>query len=432
MSNLIKHTVPVILVLVVCITCLVSPVSAASDDSVFFNVLDYGFCNETGTNTGTFDGSNPLTMSYSLPEKMTVQYIDVLFTYRTSGSISSVTVGKNSDVSLTVMKIDGNLYRAFGSFTAKLYDTLILSFTQSSTSSNSITINSLKIGLDSFRFHALSGKLTADALGVVSSVSWSSGGGNYLYLPDSKSDSGSYYPTYRSTVTIDEWYLYDYIDLTLCFIGNGFHSASAFLSDRSGVVPFTISYSYPYSTTYEGINYVTVHLDLSDVVRDDSKTLSFCFTSEYHVSYSSFVLCHSCYGIVDNITVSSDTRWYSRILDAIESLSDKFDEAFGLNDDSASDALETQEEINVSINTQLVGAVEDWNTHIEVVQTGYDSALTKATPALGWLASLADRVFTNMGWFGNIYFLIGLISVIMLVLSKSGLARSVGRIRRND
>ena len=143
-----------------------------------------------------------------------------------------------------------------------------------------------------------------------------------------------------------------------------------------------------------------------------------------------------CYGFVTNTTDNVVVTWfrkiYSVITNGFSNLLSKLDDVFGVNDTSVDAAVQTQEEINVSVNNQLVGAVEDWNTNIEVVQTGYDSAVTKAAPALGWLASLADRIFTNMGWFGNIYFLVGLISVIMLVLSKSGLARSVSRFRRNE
>ena len=64
------------------------------------------------------------------------------------------------------------------------------------------------------------------------------------------------------------------------------------------------------------------------------------------------------------------------------------------------------------------------------MQTNYDMAFEKTTPALVWLASLADGIFNGMGWFGNVYFLVGLISVIMLVLSKSGLAHKIGSISR--
>ena len=195
--------------------------------------------------------------------------------------------------------------------------------------------------------------------------------------------------------------------------------------------------SYFNSSDVESFSTVTVTIDLTGIDRSQG-SLSLFITGLYHSSNSEsyFGRIVHCYGFVTNTTDNVVVTWfrkiYSVITNGFSNLLSKLDDVFGVNDTSVDAAVQTQEEINVSVNNQLVGAVEDWNTNIEVVQTGYDSAVTKAAPALGWLASLADRIFTNMGWFGNIYFLVGLISVIMLVLSKSGLARSVSRFRRNE
>lgn len=74
---------------------------------------------------------------------------------------------------------------------------------------------------------------------------------------------------------------------------------------------------------------------------------------------------------------------------------------------------------------QIGSAVDEWNGNISVVTDGFNSGLDGATPALVWLSNIAEGVFDGLGWFGNIYFFLGFLSVFFLIMSKSGLAGKI-------
>ena len=427
-----KRIIPCLLVLVLCITCLVFPASAATGE-IMYDLLDYSTLNDSGSNYVKFTQSS--LVSYDVTEPVIFRYIDM--TISMVGALSDVYVGNSSSNmhQLTAEQISGSLYRVYGSIPSMtFYDKFWIKFDSGSDSTSWYTIHSLKVcNVVSNTVPTIGRFVVSDYYGRNSDITMSS--------PDEEPDvyfrplegtiiSGDYV----SWVYLSDWKRFDYIDVQLYINAADVTSLSveqgdlflehdvSFIGDNDEITSWT---------------WIVVRVDLSSCDRNSANAPVITLSGHYFLEIeTSHVRLQSIRGIVTipepSPLLSFWTNLKSFLSTNFNTLFSKIDEGFGLNDDSASNAVQTQEEINVSINNQLVGAVEDWNTHIEVVQTGYDSALTKATPSLGWLASLADRVFTNMGWFGNIYFLIGLISVIMLVLSKSGLARSVGRIRRND
>lgn len=431
MSNLIKRTVPVILVLALCFTCLVSPASAATGE-IMYDLLDYSTLNDTGSNYVKFTQSS--LVSYAVTDPVIFRYIDM--TISMVGALSDVYVGNSSTNmhQLTAEQISGSLYRVYGSIPSMTFSKFWIKFESGSDSTSWYTIHSLKVcNVVSNTVPTIGRLVVSDYYGRNSDITMSSPDEEpevYFRPLEGTIVNGDYV----SWVYLSDWKRFDYIDVQLYINAADVTSLSveqgdlflehdvSFIGDNDEITSWT---------------WIVVRVDLSSCDRSSANAPVITLSGHYFLEVDiSHVRLQSIRGIVTIPEPSPLLAFWTNLKSFFSSnfntLFSKIDEAFGLNDESASNAVQTQEEINVSINNQLVGAVEDWNTHIEVVQTGYDSALTKATPALGWLASLADRVFTNMGWFGNIYFLIGLISVIMLVLSKSGLARSVGRIRRND
>lgn len=432
MSNLIKRTVPVLLVLVLCATCLVSPASAATE-STMYDLLDYSTLDDTGSNYVVFNNSS--TVFYSVPNRSVIRYVDM--TISMVGAVSEVSVGPNPNllVPLTVEHIDGYLYRVYGSISSLTFSSFCINFDSGSSSNSWYTIHSIKVSTSEVSpVRSLGSLWVYDSVGGSSSVSMSSPTDEpEIYLSQDTGATVSY-ADFACSVSLSEWKKFDYLDVLLYLDVE--HINSIFAKHGSISLDCDISYLTP-ADQINTYYWVMVHVDLSSADRSSSVVPTIELTGTYYnqVNYNKIRL-KSITGLVSIPDPSPLlSYWYnlrSFLSTNFNTLFAKIDLAFGLDDNSASSAQQTQEEINVSVNNQLVGAVEDWNTHIEVVETGYDLAFTKTTPALDWIASLANGIYSGLGWFGRLYLLIGLVSVFMLVLSKSGLSRKIGSsIRRS-
>ena len=418
-----KRIIPFLFVFVLCIICLVSPVSAASE-STMYELLDYSTLNDTGSNFVDFAGSKSVV--YSIPNRAVIRYVDMIISM--VGPVSTVSVGPNSSnlTELTVEHIDGRLYRVYGPLPSKVYpSSFFISFESGSTSTSWYTIQSIKLSTSEVDSVPSIGSLWVyDSIGGSSSVSMSSPSDEpEIYLTQSTGSSVSF-ADFACSVSLTQWKNFDYLDVLLYLDVEHINSIFAIHGDK--VLDTDISYLTP-SDQINTYYWVMVHVDLSSADRNSTIVPAIQLTGTYYnqVSYNKIRL-KSLLGYV-SIPDPSPTLslWYN--------LKAFLSDLFGENDSSANSAIQTQQDINITINNQIVGAVEDWNTHIDVVETGYNQAFLKTTPALSWLASLANSIFTNMGWFGNIYFFIGLISVFMLILSKSGLAHKIGStIRKGD
>lgn len=423
MSNLIKRTVPVFLVLALCVTCLVFPASAATGE-IMYDLLDYSTMNDSGSNYVKFTQSS--LVSYAVTDPVIFRYIDM--TISMVGAVSDVYVGNSSTNmhQLTAEQISGSLYRVYGSIPSMTFSKFWIKFESGSDSTSWYTIHSLKVcNVVSNIVPTIARYVVQDAYGVNTDITMSS--------PDEEPMvyfrviEGGYLEEYVSWVYLPDWKRFDYIDVMVHI--NAADVTSLTVKQGDLFLEHDVSFICD-NDDVDSWYWISVRVDLSSCDRNSTALPFITLSGHYYTpdEYSYFVL-QSVQGIVSFPEPSPLLAFWTNLKSFFSSnfntLFSKIDEAFGLNDESASNAAQTQEEINVSINNQLVGAVEDWNTHIEVVQTGYDSALTKATPALRWIVSLADRIFVNMGWFGNVYFLIGLISVIMLLFRKSGLADKI-------
>lgn len=454
MNNLIKRTVPVILVVCCIFLGLSVPfVSAESvgslnnNSSPYLDLLPY----LSVENPITFNGSTERYIGFSSAPVADYSYIDILFyTDSTDFSIPMYAGGA------TVYHIDGDLYRAFGQMYYDSHNNMSPYFYIDCNNGSYFTFVSCKVTLQDFSPVAIpySYKLATPYNSVSGTFSVGSANVSAPFdtnIPDISDGSLlSYFISLTLETSIQK--KFDYVSIPLSISCNDISSIRV----NQGDLPVEFTYNFFNPTINESTSnrtrYIYLLIDLTSLDRSSNVPISVYIDGSFASGNGSLTYFHDAYGYIsiesnpiqywiaahtasvksyfDSLTsklsnwFSTNFTWLSNILDELKKLNG--------DDSEAVQAIQTQEEINVSVNNQLVGAVEDWNTNIEVVQTGYDSAVTKATPALGWLASLADRIFTNMGWFGNIYFLVGLISVIMLVLSKSGLARSVSRFRRNE
>lgn len=405
------------------VSSFVIPASADDYEGNFIELLDYTTCNDSGRNR--VDLTQTSSVSFPMPQMISgVCYVDMLVLI--SGTAPSKIFAGNEAgylFELNVSKVSGLIYRVYGSFSSISIKDLVVKFEYVSSSVSSV-VTFYSVRASTFTFTSLdigySGSLYS--MGITDDFDVA---GGYVSLNLTEESYGEALNTsFSSYIFPKEWYDYDYIDINLSFTGYSVSSVSAILAGASINVPLDVSIIGP---TQPGVGQfdICIRVDLTQIRRTSSDFVRIDINGTYNCDQESPFIIHSVMGLVQINEVPELLSFWFRIKSF-------FTDLFGSDDNSADNALITQEEINVSVNNQLVGAVEDWNTHIEVVETGYDLAFTKTTPALDWIASLANGIYSGLGWFGRLYLLIGLVSVFMLVLSKSGLSRKIGSsIRRS-
>lgn len=397
-------------VLVLC--CIISPVSADSFENKFsVNLLDYG----TITNSGNFVYESCSLNFGSVFNELYVYDIDMLF-HLVGDSLDSLMLETADDmIDLEIEELWGGFYRAYGSLEGGRWADPFLHL----EGDCELQFYQINLGLIDSIATPGHGDITISALGLAQDYTYNSG--TSFTLP-----SEDYGDPMRTILTAyvfpAEWYKYDYIEFSVMISGYGFNGISAMLTDGAQV-PLTVSYIDDTETV--AIHNANIRLDLTGIPKDRNQHLrveiEFLYNGDAYVDFGLY----DAVNLIDTSVTASTSGFLSQILEALN-------RGFGTGDNSGNAALRDQEAINKNVNNQLVGAVEDWNTHIEIVESGYDLAFTKTTPALNWLASLANGIYAGLGWFGRLYLLIGLISVFMLVLSKSGLSRKIGSsIRRS-
>lgn len=411
--------------LVILVCCMVSPASASSisEDSQWFQVLDYTSVNSSGN---FFSYDNSVSLQLSLPSAMHVADIDMLISASFPFSVS-LSWYDNETYPLTVTYLGDELYRVRGNGSQKDYSYLTLNFTSSG-------VNYLE--LLSVRFSSVRTSSFEDsAFFTVNNGSYSNytpGSDVYYYWDSIDNPTGD--RQFSSFIYLNNFVKYDYADVHFMVCASSIDSISCYLDDES--IPFEVSYlasdgdswyEYEYGELTADVRKfdICIRLDFSQL--DPDLTGSPCIELRGLTPYD-YADCfvrlmeYTGYVIVGDI---NPLFYFFKDLKIF--LSDLFRDTFGSNDGGASDAIQTQEQINANINNQVVGAMQNWESHYSSVSTGADTAYKNAIPALSWLSSLADSVFTNMGWFGNVYFLVGVYSVFLLILSKSGLAHKISK-----
>lgn len=412
MSNLLNRAVPVILVLIVCVTCLFFSVSADSFENEFsVNLLDYG----TITSTGNFVYESCSLNFGSVFNELYVYDIDMLF-HLVGDPLESMMLETADDmIDLEIEELWGGFYRAYGSLDGGRWADPFLHL-EGDFEIQFYQINLCLIDSIATPGH---GDITLSALGFAEDYTYNSG----ISIPLFQEDYGDPMRTILTAYVFPaEWYKYDYIEFSVMISGYGFNGISAMLTDGTQI-PMDVSYIDDTETV--SLHNANIRLDLTGIPKERDENLrveiEFLYNGDARVDFGLY----DAVNLIDTSVTASTHGFLSQILDTLK-------RGLGTGSNSGNAALKDQEAINTNVNNQLVGAVEDWNTHIEIVETGYDLAFTKTTPALNWLASLANGIYSGLGWFGRLYLLIGLISVFMLVLSKSGLSRKIGSsIRRS-
>lgn len=287
-----------------------------TDETPYLQLLDYGYSKETGTNNRYFGGSDTITMTYFLPSAHTVQYIDVLFTWNTYLDITaSWSVGSTSRGDLTVVKVAGNVYRAFGNAAGVYASGVTVTFKASSTNTYNLAIESLKVGRYSWAHEEI------EAYCEISATDYSQ---TIHYVPTDVINHRSFTATdnyvdagYNLYIHTDEWRRFDYIDFLLYSVVDSVSSITCTIGGES--VPIEVSYIENDSMTVGTFTY-NVRMDLTGVMRSVNDYPMIIVSGNLSCGNLNQIGVLGCVGSVYINSTDSDTFWYSKIVTAMNNV----------------------------------------------------------------------------------------------------------------
>lgn len=419
--------------LVILVSCLVFPASAAEEDTTYFNVLGYSYPND-GDTTSLFN--SPEYFYFRVPQSGYL-YIDMIVrtdsdsfqVFYDGVALSSDVIGSNEY---------GYVYRIYGDL--KGYADGLLYFSCSGAGSF-VSFMSVRASTLADFYYPTTGGIRLWPSGSTNAVNPSI---IYMTSPGSgvsdifaKSSGTNEWTNCRAEVVLNNWRDYDFLDVYFVMWSPGIKSVSVDLDGIS--IPYEMSFLDSSIPDYDGslgTSYqpsilrqdVMITLDLRNLDRSESYdaypiiTVTSQYPSISDAAYCSFSL----FSVVGRLAMDNPTEldgfWY-KLKSFLSSIFE--------TDSAADNAQQSQEQMDYEINLQIVDAMDDWNNNIDFAETGFTSGLSLVSPSVAWISSLASRIFTNMGGFSALYILVGFMSVIMLLLSKSGIAAKIGHIGRN-
>ena len=417
----------------------VSASAEITSDDVFLDLLDYGAYYYFHTITTT---NNSFT--FPLPAYNSIKYVDFVF-YKTGGSISNVyvTIDSGTRTKVNILSLGNGYYRCYGPVTGAGTN-LTVSFDVSST---------VWLQLASFKLSLFNMDVFPDLGGVW--VSDSPTGSGYIYMGSPTDSVYVYMKPYDYTIEtgyntiiqefngrclFPNWRKYDYIDVLL-YLNDCNFSTICVQADNT-YVPFEVSFldssvlesqivtgyvkDGPYVFEPEVVgayNRVMLRIDLTGLNRSSIDGLYIDFSGQYS-SNDAYVMMRSVNGFLLHSQPNQLTVFFNNLKSFLSDL-------FGKDDPAAGAAQQTQQQVDQEINMQIVQAMEDWDTNIQYAETGFTSGLSLVSPSVAWISLLATRIFDNMQGFGFVYIMVGFMSVIMLLLSKSGIAAKIGHMGRS-
>lgn len=419
------------------------PAYATSDDfsnDNFIELLDYDSVGG-GSNSFSFAGSTNVTLDN--PNNGIVNYVEILY-FQSGQALNNVRllVGNNY-ATLGIVSYGNGIYKAYTSTNANMSD-VRLQFNNGSTSYSYITLLSCKISqLSTYNF----GETTSfnikydigaglNETGISATATMPAVGSKTLVNFNTHTSADGFY-NFVSNVDLNGYGKYDYVDILM---QARVATIDSIVASWNGVnLPITVSYLFTdkfgsyvidddlfsWSDSHGDIVNINVRVDLRGFKRGTSVIPTLTVRGSYDCQYNDNYFALLNYTGLLSVPQKSPllNLWYQlqSKLDSNHSDLKYFLSDIFVDNDAAQQAQQTQEQINVEVNAQVSDAVADWDVHITEVQDGYDSGFEGAVPALTWLSSLAEGIFGNMGWFGSIYMLVGLVSVYVLFLNKGGL-----------
>lgn len=422
-------------VLVCCLLLTCAVVSVSADDSLLSDTfLDLSEYNDL---SGSFSilASKDRTLSFDLPARQHVLYFEAVI----AGGFSNLTkvqfLANGKAYDLQMSQIGSGFYRIFGTLTAYSVDSFSLKF----FCNNDLLVYfyDLKVSNVFDHFYPEVGCLMAAPSDYQSDWVYMENANTPLnvYFDDSYSSGNSDWNTYNypywAYIGLPYWDKYDFMDVCFRVDSSGIESLSAEFNgiDITNRISFVDS-SVPAINeengtgntinTIESWQWIIVRVDFRGLVRSSDSIPVIKVTGAYF-GYQSKIQLSSVTGYVSTVSHNTNFFWWDKVTDFFSGL-------FGTNNDQQQiidNANQSQEQINVTVNAEITNAVTDWNANVDTLAEGSGAAIAGSQISLLWLSSLADRIFNNMGWFGNIYFTCGFLAVFLLILSKSGIAGRV-------
>lgn len=237
-----KRLLSLILTVSFLFCALATPASAAEIESFssLIDLTDYGYCWENDSNTASFGHTDSLTMTYSIPTRIVVSYVDVLFSYASNDDVEVELLNSKEEVKaqLTTERVSANLFRAYGSFSGFYEEALILHFFTDTTTSNRISIHSFEVGRNPYLRTDIKAQadITTSYLGHV--IEYELGGSDNSFFWYSNMTTAD--PTYLIKLHADDWRKYDYIDYMINIFSGSINSISCQFDQEA--VPIEVSY----------------------------------------------------------------------------------------------------------------------------------------------------------------------------------------------
>ena len=332
------------LALVVSLICVLAvPVSAAEDNSVWIELLEYSSITSYGENWFSFTGN---TASFTIPvqSEKRLAKIDMLVWHQTAERITAASVSKGSSTSsLTCLYIGPNISRVYGTIPNSYYDEITVSITKSQNSSATFGLLSCKVSpltTTDFRCDA--------EFFIKEDGAYVECPGEYDYGGDgSVSTNDIQFP-----IIIYDWQKYDYITVTGSVLRVGLNSVRATIGEKG--LPYEMTYTstnptgeyvirnYRYSadldyggedytitgsetgvsqTYYSGKVLYNLTVDLSGVDRSSTTPLFIYFTGVSNGEYGYRVQVVGCTGSVC-LADTSDLSWWQRFTSFMKGLFD--------------------------------------------------------------------------------------------------------------
>lgn len=317
-----KRILPVLLALVVCFTCLISPAAAADlDESGMIEALDY----QESNSFYYYPNSTEFTVRLTKPKVSTVSYAELLV--YTNYKDLSVHMWYKDKFPLTVISLGNNLYRCIWDISTAQGDFTI--YFSGSNAATYLNIVSLKYCAYPLGWTQIPGQCLISNSNYTDTISYnpSDATNNRQWT-----DNGSY--LYTDTIlelnaTGLDASGYDYISFVVSLRVNSVTSISCFTSNGVTPIPFTSSI-VDNSTLVANMYTVQVTMDLRNIDKLDSTEYCRinCQTISGELNVVDVVSISGLYTYDDvnpvlywlkNIKASLSV-WFTNLIDSVDSL----------------------------------------------------------------------------------------------------------------
>lgn len=314
---------------------------SATSDQLYIDLVEFN----SHSNSTSFNGTN-VFLSYELPDRLAITYVDIIFSYSTGADISVDVYDQNDYLRgyLQVKPIGGSFFRAFGSIDNRYYSELKLQFrAPSSVSGRRITVDSFKVTSVAVTRQAIPGTLSGFAMGQEVSSKWATESqACNISFPVSNIDGAIFNATYW----VDKnWMRHDFLDFSIAFDCLSIDSIVCETANGS-IIPFTMSYLS--SSDNYNLKIIDLSLDLRNLQRDDGlfPYVKVYVTGTLKRDTVQHAYLYHAYGLTGFSNPDAEIFWYQRLFNAITDGFDALLSALGFNSSDPEFNEDAQEKVD--------------------------------------------------------------------------------------